>query len=124
MNLIEGQMELYIGTNLGCIIIVEARTLRPIIVFRPFEGEIKAILSFKRITSNDEQQQLDNQQSIQQEQQGIQLSDHQANDHHLMAAIGKGYRSLLTRYFKVNKRKSHENGIQATIWSTQSWYQN
>lgn len=72
--------ELYIGTTWGCIIIAEKATLRPITIFRPYEEEVRAIVplvTYKRKNTHD---------------QNVPL----------LATIGKGYRSLLTRYTDVN----------------------
>ncbi|XP_037707527.1 leucine-rich repeat serine/threonine-protein kinase 1 isoform X1 [Drosophila subpulchrella] len=60
--------ELYIGTTWGCLIVAELHTLRPISVFRPYENEIKSIITL----SNDNVP--------------------------LIATIGRRYRSLISRY--------------------------
>lgn len=71
--------ELYIGTTWGCIIIAERLSLRPITIFRPYEEEVKAIVplvTYKNLNENNENVPL-------------------------IATIGKGYRSLLSRYTDV-----------------------
>jgi len=65
---LQGQ-ELYIGTTWGCVVVVEASSLRPITVFRPYEDEVRLILP---LTEGDRSP--------------------------LIATIGKGYRNLLRRY--------------------------
>ena len=42
----EDNNELYVGTNSGCIIVAEAHSLKPITVFRPFNHEVKFIITF------------------------------------------------------------------------------
>lgn len=72
--------ELYIGTAWGCIIIAERLSLRPITIFRPYEEEVRAIVpltTYKKKNVQDE-------------------------NIPLLATVGKGYRSLLTRYTDVN----------------------
>lgn len=44
---LQGQ-ELYIGTAWGCLVVVEASSLRPITVFRPYEDEVSRVPSFRR----------------------------------------------------------------------------
>ncbi|XP_031347203.1 leucine-rich repeat serine/threonine-protein kinase 1-like isoform X2 [Photinus pyralis] len=72
--------ELYIGTSWGCIIIAERSSLRPITVFRPFEEEVRAIVPLIMNKSSKEN----------------------SDNTPLLATIGRGYRSLLTRYTDVS----------------------
>uniref|UniRef100_A0A6A7FVB2 non-specific serine/threonine protein kinase n=2 Tax=Hirondellea gigas TaxID=1518452 RepID=A0A6A7FVB2_9CRUS len=37
--------EIYVGTSWGCIIVAEASSMRPITVFRPYEDEVRSILT-------------------------------------------------------------------------------
>jgi hypothetical protein len=101
---LQGQ-ELYIGTTWGCLVVVEASSLRPITVFRPYEDEVRLILP---------------------------LSDD--NESPLIATIGKGYRNLLSRYLStpVLKKTStasnadsinskRNNNMQVLMWRAGSW---
>lgn len=71
--------ELYIGTTWGCIIIAERSSLRPITIFRPYEEEVRAIVPLVICKSSN--------------------GNHENTP--LLATIGRGYRSLLTRYTDV-----------------------
>lgn len=68
---LQGQ-ELYIGTTWGCLVVVEASSLRPITVFRPYEDEVRLILPLSSPMKEDKSP--------------------------LIATVGKGYRNLLQRY--------------------------
>ncbi|CAB0014704.1 unnamed protein product [Nesidiocoris tenuis] len=59
--------ELYIGTTWGCMVVAETWSLRPITVFRPYEGELTAIVA---------------------------LPDSKPTT---IATFGRGYRSLIAR---------------------------
>ena len=37
--------ELYVGTSWGCIVVADASSMRPITVFRPYQDEVRAILT-------------------------------------------------------------------------------
>lgn len=52
----EDNGELYVGTNSGCIIVAESHSLKPVTVFRPFNHEVKFIITFPDYTqmSNEE----------------------------------------------------------------------
>lgn len=41
----EDNDEIYVGTNFGCIIVAELRSLKPITVFRPYQREVKFIIT-------------------------------------------------------------------------------
>lgn len=72
--------ELYIGTTWGCIIIAERISLRPITIFRPYEEDVRAIVP---LTKNKV------------------AGESNENTTPLLATIGRGYRSLLSRYTDV-----------------------
>ncbi|KAF5269398.1 hypothetical protein FQA39_LY18908 [Lamprigera yunnana] len=88
--------ELYIGTSWGCIIIAERSSLRPITIFRPFEEEVRAIVPL--VISKTTKENTENTP--------------------LLATIGRGYRSLLTRYTDISINVG--NTIQSPI-STNSF---
>lgn len=83
--------ELYIGTTWGCIIIAERLSLRPITIFRPYEEEVKAIVPLVTYQNSNE-----NNENVP-----------------LIATIGKGYRSLLSRYTDVSV--SVANTLQSPV---------
>ncbi|XP_062127004.1 LOW QUALITY PROTEIN: leucine-rich repeat serine/threonine-protein kinase 1 [Drosophila sulfurigaster albostrigata] len=72
--------ELYIGTTWGCLIVAELQTLRPISVFRPYENEIKAIITMRNA--------------------GVPL----------IATLGRRYRSLISRYVDTAESTSRSAG--------------
>lgn len=41
----EDNDEIYVGTNFGCIIVAELKSLKPITVFRPYQREVKFIIT-------------------------------------------------------------------------------
>jgi len=97
---LQGQ-ELYIGTTWGCVVVVEASSLRPITVFRPYEDEVRLILP---LTDGDRSP--------------------------LIATIGKGYRNLLRRYgswSNLAKCSSsanvpeREQNMQVLLWRAGQW---
>lgn len=63
----------YIGTAWGCVIVAERSTLYPIMVFRPFEEEVKFILPFISNTAN------------------------KSGNNDTVVLVGRGYRSLSAR---------------------------
>lgn len=118
--------ELYIGTTIGSLIIVEASKMRPITVFRPFEEEIKIIIPVnpnRLVTFSNQTNEFENEQD----------SDHDCNDISLqtdkrsryLITIGKGYRCLFDRY--LNPTAEHHQplvthpGLHALLWSADSW---
>jgi hypothetical protein len=112
MSILEEQYELYIGTTWGCIIIVEANTMRPITVFRPYEEEVKAIIPFKscKPTHSDSAE------------NGSQESLSTSSLDYSIATIGKGYRNLLSRFLHLDKNKClTQKGLHSILWSTKNW---
>ncbi|XP_039969967.1 leucine-rich repeat serine/threonine-protein kinase 1 isoform X4 [Bactrocera tryoni] len=102
--------ELYIGTTWGCLIITELNTLRPITVFRPYENEIKSIITVPH------------------------------PNFPLIATIGRRYRSLIARFMDIDNsqegikatiyeqggevRSSYrdiDNHIHVMLWRTNNW---
>jgi hypothetical protein len=113
MSILEGQYELYIGTTWGCIIIVEANTMRPITVFRPYEEEVKAIIPFKSYKSTHSESSPQN---------GSQESLNVLSLDYSIATIGKGYRNLLSRFLHLDKNKClTQKGLHSILWSTKNW---
>ncbi|XP_019848391.2 leucine-rich repeat serine/threonine-protein kinase 1 isoform X2 [Bactrocera dorsalis] len=102
--------ELYIGTTWGCLIITELNTLRPITVFRPYENEIKSIITVPH------------------------------PNFPLIATIGRRYRSLIARFMDIDNSQEGikptiyeqggevrssfrdiDNHIHVMLWRTNNW---
>ncbi|XP_068156290.1 LOW QUALITY PROTEIN: leucine-rich repeat serine/threonine-protein kinase 1 [Drosophila tropicalis] len=104
--------ELYIGTTWGCLIVAELQTLRPISVFRPYENEIKAIVTVPNGSGS------------------------------LIATIGRRYRSLISRYVDMAETSGQcsstvstpthcaaktlpptdvDNNIHCLLWRAKHW---
>ncbi|KRF83412.1 leucine-rich repeat serine/threonine-protein kinase 1 isoform X2 [Drosophila virilis] len=105
--------ELYIGTTWGCLIVAELQTLRPISVFRPYENEIKAIITMPNASVP------------------------------LIATLGRRYRSLISRYVDMGESPSNtassvastpthgagksmppsnvDNHIHCLLWRAKNW---
>ncbi|KAL7304930.1 hypothetical protein TKK_0002728 [Trichogramma kaykai] len=88
---------LYIGTTWGCIVVAECDSLRPITVFRPFEGKVSQILSFK---SADRKKLI-------------------------MTTVGQGYRSLISRYtdYPIDSLEAEDmtHNMYALLWRSENW---
>lgn len=100
--------ELFIGTGFGCLIVLEGQSLRPITVFRPYEEEIKAILPIVYDNNSEENEN----------------SQFNKSKRNLIITVGRGYRSLISRYINLSKEKCNlitEKGLQAIIWTTNDW---
>ncbi|KAK2577873.1 hypothetical protein KPH14_012597 [Odynerus spinipes] len=89
--------QLYIGTTWGCIVVAECSTLRPITVFRPFEGKVCQIISFK---SADKKKLV-------------------------LATVGQGYRSLISRFtdFPINGTEVEDlrHNMYTLLWRSEHW---
>ncbi|XP_017885653.1 leucine-rich repeat serine/threonine-protein kinase 1 [Ceratina calcarata] len=88
--------QLYIGTTWGCIVVAECASLRPITVFRPFEGKVCQIIAFK---SKDEKRPV-------------------------LATVGQGYRSLISRYTDFPVQGDVEELKHSTyvlLWRSEHW---
>ncbi|CAG2118956.1 unnamed protein product, partial [Medioppia subpectinata] len=110
LTVLEERCELYIGTTFGCVIIVEGKTMRPITVFRPYDEEVKAIISFKPMkrdvctTASNE------------------FLSEKTDGKEMIATIGRGYRCLLSRFLSLDKNKSiTQRGLHSILWSTTDW---
>lgn len=116
--------ELYIGTTLGSLIIVEASKMRPITVFRAFEEEIKLIIPINQnrlVTFSNQTNDFENET----ENEGADLSIQADKERRYLITIGKGYRCLFDRYLNSNlehhQQLSNHPGLHAVIWSADSW---
>ncbi|KAI4476963.1 hypothetical protein M0804_013143 [Polistes exclamans] len=89
--------QLYIGTTWGCIVVAECNTLRPITVFRPFEGKVCQIISFK---STDKKKLI-------------------------LVTVGQGYRSLISRFtdFPLNGTEVEDlkHNMYTLLWRSEHW---
>ena len=88
---------LFIGTAWGCIVVAECNSLRPITVFRPFEGKISQILSFKTMDKK----------------------------RMTMVTVGQGYRSLISRYtdcpIDTIEDEDMRHNMYALLWRSENW---
>ncbi|CAG9574165.1 unnamed protein product [Danaus chrysippus] len=85
-----------VGTAWGCIVVVDPATLRPITVFRPYEEEVRAIVSLPSLSA--------------------------AEDGPLVATFGAGYRPLLQRYAPAQSNNSSTySGFYCLLWRAQHW---
>ncbi|XP_057330472.1 leucine-rich repeat serine/threonine-protein kinase 1 [Microplitis mediator] len=89
--------QLYIGTTWGCIAVAECNSLRPITVFRPFEGKVCQIVALK---STDKKK----------------LS---------LATVGQGYRSLISRYtdypLDCLVAEDLKHNMYTLLWRSEHW---
>ncbi|XP_046483953.1 leucine-rich repeat serine/threonine-protein kinase 1 [Neodiprion pinetum] len=89
--------QLYIGTTWGCIVVAECNSLRPITVFRPFEGKVCQIVSFKSIDKKRV----------------------------VLATVGQGYRSLISRYtdYPVHSTEDEDlrHNMYTLLWRAEHW---
>ena len=115
------QDKLYIGTSWGCLIIIEAETLRPITVFRPYSDEVQAIIPVQKpMTSLNPKAKLG--------ENSEQSTSGQNQSMSYVITIGKGYRALIERY--VTNMKGNDNSededhdssmIYAMLWQPDEW---
>ncbi|KAH0560147.1 leucine-rich repeat serine/threonine-protein kinase 1 [Cotesia glomerata] len=89
--------QLYIGTTWGCIAVAECNSLRPITVFRPFEGKVCQIVALK---SNDKKKLF-------------------------LATVGQGYRSLISRYtdypLDCLLAEDLKHNMYTLLWRSEHW---
>ncbi|GBP27199.1 hypothetical protein EVAR_15972_1 [Eumeta japonica] len=88
--------QLYAGTAWGCVVVADAATLRPVTVFRPYENEVRAIIS---------------------------LSSHEgADSSSRLATLGHGYRPLLHRYAPAQQTTTNTyGGMYCLLWRVDRW---
>lgn len=89
--------QLFIGTTWGCIVIAECSSLRPITVFRPFEGKVCQIIA---LNSNDKKELI-------------------------FATVGQGYRSLISRYtdYPIDQLEDDDlkHNMYTLLWRSEHW---
>jgi serine/threonine protein kinase len=134
MSVLQG--ELFVGTTWGCLIVVEAETLRPITVFRPHEEEIKCILVLEDSTLNRRRSSVIEDQVAAAEQVGKESkernnsSDTHSSGHNtqrFIVTVGRGSRSLVSRYVQTKHEtvplpSSNSNkDLFAILWKTGNW---
>jgi hypothetical protein len=131
--------ELYVGTTWGCLVVAEGSTMRPITVFRPHDEEIKAIVPFESScasTSLDQTSEHDvfAQQSNSKDSPGGDTvpsspsantaSPTQMSSNRYIVTVGKGFRSLVSRYIYLSKERRSlltQRGVYAILWKTGNW---
>ncbi|KAK7861679.1 hypothetical protein R5R35_005355 [Gryllus longicercus] len=116
--------ELYVGTTWGCIVVAERSTMRPITVFRPFEEEVRAIVPFIR---PGKQQHASSESTDDDSRNRRSLSP-------MIATIGRGYRSLISRYTDTvmtptplvqspshTQHDARSQHMHALLWRAEHW---
>lgn len=106
-----GSSEIYIGTTWGCIVVVEGLTMRPITVFRPFDEEVKAILP---VCFSKENSSESDDKNVAQKTPPI------------IVSVGKGYRSLLSRYttlplISMGLDVTDQASMYTLLWRSDNW---
>lgn len=111
--------QLYIGTTLGSLIIVEGPTMVPITVFRPFEEEIRLIIAVdpeKLVHFSN------NLNVFESTPDNYKVCN---KNKKFIITIGKGFRSLLDRYLNplhdATASLVTHSGLYAVIWSPKNW---
>ncbi|KAG1714290.1 Leucine-rich repeat serine/threonine-protein kinase 1 [Nymphon striatum] len=105
-----GASEIYIGTTWGCIVVAEGLTMRPITVFRPFVEEVKAILP---VSFSKENSEADDKNSS-------------PKSSPIIVSVGKGYRSLLSRYTTLPLSSmgldvTDQESMYTLLWRSDNW---
>lgn len=114
-SMVQASDQLFVGTSLGCFIIIEASTLKPTIVFRPYESQITILTpvvpkrgsSTSGLADEDEQQHDDNDGSK------------------YLVTLGSGYRDLLRRYVSSLESSLEDRGGErqqvASLLAANQW---
>lgn len=111
--------QLYIGTTLGSLIIVEGSTMIPITVFRPFEEEIRLILAVdpKKLVH------FSNNLNVFESSESYNKICNKNKK--FIITIGKGFRGLLDRYLNplhdATTGLVTHSGLYAVIWNVNNW---
>lgn len=96
-SLVYSANQLFVGTSHGCFMVVEADSLKPMIVFRPYESNIK-ILTPTLIRDNNDKDEL-----------------------RYLVTVGTGYRDLMKRYVNSLDYElpdgTETNSEVAILWS-------
>lgn len=87
--------QLYVGTSHGCFMVIEASTLKPIIVFRPYESDV-TLLSPTIIDCDH-------------------ASDYEDLSSRYLVTIGTGYRDLMKRYVSSLSNDYGDKGNNTSI---------
>ncbi|XP_067008597.2 leucine-rich repeat serine/threonine-protein kinase 1 [Anabrus simplex] len=114
--------ELYIGTTWGCIVVAERSTMRPITVFRPFEEEVRAIVPLVWFPTDN----------MRGHGSGDDDSHVRRSAYPMIATVGRGYRSLITRYTDTvmtpsvqspthSQGDSRSQNMYALLWRAEHW---
>lgn len=112
----EDNGELYVGTNSGCIIVAESHSLKPVTVFRPYNHEVKFILTFSEQYFNN----IDIEETFEEKQNEEKLSSQSVGRNAL-----RSLHQVSTSLWPFNKRYSKEqtkdsNRRSATSESSQT----
>lgn len=83
-SMVHMEDQLFVGTSHGCLIVIEASTLKPMTVFRPYESNVIIMVPFIPVPNRPRSGQT-------QQQQAKPKAQH-------LVALGYGYRDLMKRY--------------------------
>lgn len=123
--------QLYVGTSHGCLMLVEANTLKPITVFRPFEADVNILVPTMRY--NNWIDSLSNPDSgIESSRDGnisgvTLLDNNNQNEIKYIVTIGSQYRNVINRYLTsldTEQQVSNRMGLgcdAAILWSANNW---
>lgn len=93
-SIVHSGNNLFVGTSHGCFMVVEADSLKPVIVFRPYDSDIRIITPTMINDDNPDQDQA-----------------------RYLVSVGKGYRDLMKRYVNsLDDSENNENYV-AILWS-------
>lgn len=122
--------ELVIGTTWGCLIILEASTMRPITVFRPYEDEIRNIIYFNGsqvFDCNSDSNSLTDPNEIKDQSVNSSSNCQQSTSDEYIITIGKGYRNLANRFVHDSRDgeiQYYMNGFYCILWKSGNWILN
>lgn len=112
------------GTTLGSLIIVEGSTLRPIVVFRPFEEEIRLIIPVdpsKLVHFSNNLNLFESSASSDNNGSNSSRLCTSNRNKKFLITIGKGFRGLLDRYLNPlhdsNASLITHSGLYAAMWT-------
>lgn len=116
--------QLCVGTTHGCFMVVEANSLKPIIVFRPYETSITIIEPMIINTTTQQQRRKiglieDQRQPVDADYGEIEASS--VSKASYLVTIGSGYRDLMRRYVNslndFDTKSFNDNRQVAILWS-------
>lgn len=112
---------LFVGTSHGCFMVIEAMTLNPITVFKPYQSNVTILVPRKLAHTQSQQANKiddDNQEENSENQKTCELSS-------CILTTGTDYRNLMSRYVNVADSSSlsqdWKTSDAAILWSATNW---